>query len=63
MADVLDVLTRAGAAAREATARAADLRRARDDLILQALSEGHGVRETARAAGVEPNQVARVRDR
>jgi DNA-binding MarR family transcriptional regulator len=58
--DPLSRVSRAAAAASRASARAADLRRARDDLVRAAHREGAGVREIARAAGMDPTQVSRV---
>lgn len=58
--DPLDPVARAAAAALGASARAADLRRARDDLVRAAHRDGAGVREIARAARLDPGRVSRI---
>lgn len=59
--DTLSALAAAAEAHITAKGRAEATRAERNRLIAVALRDGHGVRETARAARVDPTQVMRVR--
>lgn len=59
-AEALEALTRAALRHARAVGRTESTRRERDEAIRGAAAAGLGVREIARAAGMDPSQASRI---